>query len=233
MNVSPIFITATGTGVGKTVVSSVILALARKRGHNPVIMKPIETDTDGECSKDISFCYTAAGMKNRAELKETAPFLFKLGASPHLAGREEGVVIDREKIIDSYNNLKNKFSPVIVEGAGGLLVPITENYLYADLIKDMAIEIIIVSNIELGTINHTLLTVECAKKRGMGIKGIIFNNVPEILTDIHRDNMRIIPLLSGVKVLGVIPHIHGLNTGKELPGDFGEVVSSISLEKLL
>ena len=113
------------------------------------------------------------------------------------------------------------------------MVPITENYLYADLIKDMAIEIIVVSNIELGDINHTLLTVECSKKRGIGIQGIIFNNVPEILTDIHRDNMRIIPLLSGVNVLGVIPHIHGLNTGKGLPGDFKRVISSISLEKLL
>ena len=233
MSVSPIFITATGTGVGKTVVSSVILALARKKGCNPAIMKPIETGTDGKCSKDISFCYTAAGMKNRENLKETAPFLFKLGASPHLAGREEGIVIDTKKIIDRYNNLKIKFSPVIVEGAGGILVPITENYLYADLIKDMAIKIIIVSNLELGTINHTLLTVECAKKRGIGIKGIIFNNVPEVLTDIHRDNMRIIPLLSGVKVLGVIPHIHGLNTGKGLPGDFNRVVSKISLGKLL
>ncbi|MEK7375721.1 MAG: dethiobiotin synthase, partial [Candidatus Margulisiibacteriota bacterium] len=135
------------------------------------------------------------------------PYCFKFASSPHLAARLEKKRINVKKIKSAFRKLSKMFDFVIVEGVGGALVPINENTLVIDIVKQLKIPVLIVAGNKLGCINHTLMTIEVLKKRGIKIAGIIFNNVdknekPGIL----RDNPAIIQNITGINVLGVIPY---------------------------
>jgi dethiobiotin synthetase len=134
------------------------------------------------------------------------PYWFKLAASPHLAAARQNQRINIKKIKKSFFALEKKFDKVIVEGTGGVLVPLTAKTTMIDLARQLALPAIIVSQNKLGTINHTLLTIEALKKRKIKILGIIFNtpkNPPEQI--IFRNNIEIIRKISKVKILGVLP----------------------------
>lgn len=196
-----IFVTATDTNIGKTVMASAIALGLKERGIDCGVMKPVQcAGNDAAFLKKIS--------RTRESLDVINPFYFKRPLSPHLASRLEKRRVSIKKIIRCYELLRKRHEFLIVEGAGGLLVPVTEKFLIADLIKKMNLEIVIVARAGLGTINHTLLTIEAAKSRGIGIVGVIFNqNSKGKITICEKDNPLIIYKRSRVRNLGFIPFL--------------------------
>jgi dethiobiotin synthetase len=138
-----------------------------------------------------------------------APYVFKLPASPHLASRAEKNNIDINRIKKSLTVLSRRFVIVIVEGTGGLLVPLNEKSLMIDVVKKFDLPVLLVAGNRLGAINHALLSIEALRSRGIKIMGVIFNNIskgdsPAML----KDNIRITKKLTGVNVFGTLPYTH-------------------------
>jgi len=200
-----IFITATDTAVGKTVTAFVLGVLLKAQGFDVGVMKPVQC-----AGGDAQFLKKALGVQD--ELKMINPFYAPEPLSPHLAFRRAKIKFDKRRVQDGLKKLRARHGIVLVEGAGGLMVPLTNGYYNADLIADLKAEVIIVARLGLGTINHTLLTINEAQRRGLMIRGIIFcqtklgaSGLPE------STNPQEIEKLSGVKVLGVIPYLKPLN----------------------
>lgn len=185
-----IFVTGTDTGVGKTVVTSLLARYLRDKGINVVTQK-----------------WVLSGAKS-AKTTPRLPYTFKFASSPHLAAKLERKKISVEKIKKSYQLLEKNFDFVIVEGIGGALVPLNHKKLVIDIAKELKLPVVIVAANKLGAINHTLLTVEAIRRRGMNIIGIIFNNLSTKTNKIIlKDNVEIIKKLTGEKILGVLPRI--------------------------
>jgi len=231
-----IFITGTDTGVGKTVTSALICLAMQKRGIDCVVMKPVETGAirkgKGWVWPDTEFLRKVT--KPREENGLLSPFRFKNPLAPSLAARMEGKKIDMEGIKRAFNNLMDKHQVVIVEGAGGLFVPLWNNFLTADLVKELDIPIIIVSRLSLGTINHTLLTIEAARNSGIEVSGIIFNQTKAGKSGIiEKTNPKIISSISGVSVLGVVPYLSSVSVEKNQTGGLEKAIRHIKIGSLL
>lgn len=212
------FITGTDTGVGKTIVSAAILRGFIKKGLKVGAMKPIETgciNKDGILlPSDGMFLRDMAEMNDPLEL--VTPIKFENPLSPLVASRLEDMDIDLERIFRIFENLKKKYDYLIVEGIGGLMVPILKEekkkaktfYYVRDLIKDMGLEVIIVSRPTLGTINHTLLTVEALKNKKIPIKGFILNYIQSSKGDIaEKTNPEILTEILDIPLLGKLPYL--------------------------
>ncbi len=214
------FITGTNTDIGKTVVTAGLALASLRNSQKTIVMKPVQTGTD-DYPTDIQTIETIIEEKISNEL--SIPYAFKMPASPHLASQKENKTIDISKILDSYNELqKMDIDTLLIEGAGGLLVPITEDYLMIDLIKDMDIPVILVTTTMLGTINHTLLSIEAMKAKGINIAGIIINKISHNPSEIEKDNIRIIKKLSKVNILA---EIKDFSDSKNLKDDLSNALS--------
>ncbi len=188
-----IFITATDTGVGKTTVSAALLKVLVKKGIKAGYFKPIETG----CQPTPEDAYLISQITGQT-LDEVVLYTFENPVAPYTGTIMEGKEINLHKIISHYNYLKNKYDILIVEGAGGLLVPIKKDYTFLNLIEDLQIPVLIVSRSSLGTINHTALTVKALE--GKKIIGIIMNGFSG--SDIsEKTNAQIIEEMTKVKVL--------------------------------
>ncbi|MCP4652185.1 MAG: dethiobiotin synthase [Candidatus Omnitrophica bacterium] len=203
-----VFITGTGTGVGKSMVCGLLGRFLLEKEYRVTTQKWVQTGTD-ELDSDIDLHLKLMG-KERKDVKEflphIMPYSFKFAASPHLAAQLEAVRIKTSKIKQSFKVLASNFEFVIVEGAGGALVPFNRRKLLIDIAASLNLEVVIVAQNELGAINHTLLTIEAVKKRGLKICGIIFNNVSSRGNkSILKDNIKIIKEISKEKILGELP----------------------------
>ena len=188
-----IFITATDTGVGKTTVSAAICKILKDKGINVAYFKPAETG----CNPTPQDAYLLSKITGQP-IEEVVLYTFKNPVAPYTATLLEGKDIDIEKIKSHYRYLTEKYDFVIVEGAGGLLVPIKKNYTYLDLIKNLNIPVLIVARASLGTINHTVLTVRALE--GNEIVGIVMNGFSG--EDISEDtNPSIIEEMTGIPVI--------------------------------
>src|SRR5205085_1595974 len=153
------------------VATFVLATLLEEQCYDVGVMKPIQCGGD-----DAQFLKRSLKLKD--PLKEINPYFAPEPLSPHLAFDRAKISISIPQIIQSFANLQSKHGLVLVEGAGGLCVPIktgNSSYLVADLVRDLDLEMIIVSRLGLGTINHTLLTVQQARSMGISVKGIIFS----------------------------------------------------------
>jgi len=230
------FITGTDTGIGKTVVTASIIAALNRRKINVGIMKPIETGVDPACNSmansDAKFLMQIA--KSADLHQEICLYRYKTPASPWQAAMIDGADIVDEKIIqDMYCRLAEKHDLMLVEGIGGLLVPIRENYMVADLIKDLQLPVLVVSPLQLGSVNHTLLTLESAKKYGIDVKGIIFNPLDNSeKTVAEKGQYEIIEKLSGIRVLGECPFIEGLSPDSFTPELIKNIESQIDIQEI-
>ena len=199
------FITGTGTGVGKTIVTAGLAAHFLSNGKNVSIMKPVQTGTDKSVSDLEIIKAIVPGITPLPKLL-TSPYSFSLPASPLLAAKNENKKINPEIILKAFKDAS--FSPdidvLLVEGSGGLLVPLTEKFLMIDLISQMNIPVILVSTAGLGTVNHTLLSIEAMKKRNLKIAGIIINRMPMKPGVVEKDNVKTIEQMSEVPVIAVI-----------------------------
>lgn len=166
-----IFIAGTDTGVGKTVMTKLVAQYLSALGHRVAIQKWVETGVT----------------------KSPAIFSFKRPASPHLAAKREGKKINIAKIKSEFKKLARNFDVVVVEGTGGLMVPVTEKVLLIDIVKELKIPVLLVSANRLGTINHTLLSLEALKVRKMKVLGVVFNSIsPKENKLILKDNPEIV-----------------------------------------
>jgi len=204
-----IFVTGTDTGIGKTVVSGLLARYFLKKGGRVITQKWVQTGSSlPGLPLDIKTHLKIMGKdKNyiKSHLDDVIPYVFKFPASPHLAAKIEGRVINESKIIKSFKRLSSEFDYVIVEGTGGVLVPLNRKHLIVDLVAKLNLSVLLVAGNKLGSINHTLMSIEALKKRKLNIIGIVFNNMPGENKIILEDNCKIIKELSGEKVLGVLP----------------------------
>ena len=210
-----IFVTGTDTDVGKTRISEALIELLREQGHTVAGMKPIASGCD----------MTADGLRNddAVRLIEQAnadlpydlinPYAFEPAIAPHIAARQAGVSIDLKLIKSSYQQIQQKTDVVVVEGAGGWLVPINETETMADLAKTLNLSIVLVVGIRLGCINHALLTIESIKQSGLSIVGWVANNI-----EINTQSAEIIDTLTqrlAVPLLAEIPYLSEHQKAKE------------------
>lgn len=212
MKAKKLFVTGTDTGVGKTVLSLLLMKYFYSKKLNPFYLKPFQTgcknpyDTDS----DAQFIYHNIEELNDKDPAESVIYCNKNPKAPWFAARDDKVEnnIDLRKIRKVIEEKSNKFSIVIIEGAGGILVPITKNDLIIDSIND--VQVIIASRAGLGTINHTLLTIEALRTRGIKPVGVIFldngENTPE--RSMIDENIEAIKSFSGVNVLGLVEKIN-------------------------
>lgn len=220
---SGIFICGTDTGVGKTVVTGLLAKYLLEKGLNAVTQKWIQTGSGDKDLIDNDYHYQLIGnamqTTTKTRVKEKIldsnitkyksyiiPYRFAIPASPHLAAKLEGKKISVRKIIECFKTLEKNFDFVIVEGTGGLLVPISEKVLIIDIVKKIDLPVVIVSGNRIGTINHTLLTIEALRKRNLKVLGIIFNSTSRNENKIIlEDNPKIVKKISRCEILGVLP----------------------------
>lgn len=214
MNSKGIFITGTDTGVGKTFAAAALARLLRKRGINVGIMKPVTSGCsihdDRLVSDDAELLAWGAGLS--AVTEDNAPYLLKAPLAPSEAAKREGVRIDFTRIRESYQRLADRHDFVIVEGAGGLMVPLAGGLLVADLIMTLQLPALVVTRPGLGTINHTLLTTFAAKQMGIIVAGILINSYPEEPDEAESYAPHLLGSLAGAPILGVFPKIDETET---------------------
>ena len=190
-----VLITGTGTGVGKTFISANLAYTLKESGFKVGYYKPIETGVEDTPLDGALLCQITG-----QDLEEAVPLRCKLPLAPYACTLEEGVEFDIKFILDHYKKLMDKYHFLIVEGAGGLAVPIKSNYNYAHLANDLDIPILLVSYASLGTIHHTYTTHFYAKSMGLKILGVVMNGFRG--ADIsERTNPRIVRELTGLEVV--------------------------------
>jgi dethiobiotin synthetase len=198
-----LFITGTDTGVGKTFVTAALLTELRRRGVHAAAFKPIACGAGGRHDAEIY----ATIMKHEQPLDVINPVYLRHPLAPSVASRLEHKRIDLRRIRTCYCQLASTCSIVLVEGAGGLLVPIRENYFVADLARSLKLPLLVVARLGLGTINHSLLTVRAARDMGLKVQGIVLNDTVGGRHGLaEKTNVRTVPELCDAPLLGVMPN---------------------------
>lgn len=200
-----IFITATGTDVGKTYVSALILKKLKELSLNCGYYKPAMSGIEVGKLSDVEYVFKVAELDGNPMDFVSYPFVEAL--SPHLASKRAGVSIELSKIKSDFDKIKTNYDYILVEGAGGIICPFNmdegKEILLPDVIKSLGLDVIIVADAKLGTINSTVLTVEYARQKGINIQGIVLNNYDE--NDFMQvDNKEKIEKLTGVKVVATV-----------------------------
>lgn len=216
-----IFITGTDTDVGKTWVAAGLTAVLRERGVKAVYFKPIQSGcplegerlipTDARVARDV------AGLTEALEV--LTPISLRLPLAPGVAAAQAGVEVDLERIAAGIRDLTSRYEFLVVEGAGGLYVPlIGTHFLVLDLIRWLSLPLVVVAKSGLGTINHTVLTVKAALAADLPLAGVILNRYPEKPGLAEETNPGVIAALTGVPILGKLPEVPDLKqaAGREV-----------------
>ncbi|MGO8671537.1 MAG: dethiobiotin synthase [Capsulimonadaceae bacterium] len=220
-----IFVTGTDTGVGKTAVAAALAAALREEGIDAGVMKPIQTGAVPEMvtgrirlrAPDGDYLRAVAGVDDPESL--ICPERRALPLAPMAAAALEGRDIDMSSIRIAYRRLRRRHAFLVVEGAGGIGVPIRQNFTMADLARDMGLPLLVVARAGLGTLNHTLLTVEFARARGLSIAGIVLSRYPARPDPAERTNPTLLELLTGLPILAKLPDDPEVDTSRIAPGN--------------
>ena len=201
-----IFVTGTDTGVGKTIVAATLARLLRMNGVSVGVMKPVTSGCREENSQLVSddallLCQAAGNPLS----EDVAPYRLREAIAPAEAARLDGVRIDFSIIKASFDRLASSYQYVIVEGAGGLMVPLSGGLLVADLARELGLPLLVVARPGLGTINHTVLTCFAAQRLGLQVAGVIINGMPEHPGLAEQGAPHQIGSLCGAPVLGIWP----------------------------
>jgi dethiobiotin synthetase len=204
-----IFITGTDTGVGKTLVTAALARHFTRQGLNVGVMKPIETGVEdpAELGPDAALLRWAAESSDDEEL--ISPYRFSQPVAPCQAATSVNEQIDVEKIVKAYQTLRQGKDLVLVEGAGGLMVPIRGGYIMADLARQLDMSLLIITHPRLGTLNHTLLTTFAARAMDLELSGYIINQMPENPNEAEHEAPHLLSSLASADLLGVLPEVSG------------------------
>jgi dethiobiotin synthetase len=197
-----LFVTGTGTGVGKTIVSAALVAAMRAAGEPVRAYKPVVTGLSepvGEWPPDHELLASAANM----EPDEVAPMRFEPAVSPHLAAALAGKPIEADALVRRARATASASNTLIVEGVGGLLVPLTESFTVRDLAVELSLPLLIAALPTLGTINHTLLTIEAARTAGLTVVAVVLTPWPPAPTKLQLSNRDSISRIGGIEVAGL------------------------------
>jgi dethiobiotin synthetase len=197
------FVTGTGTEVGKTVVAAVLAKELRRQGHAVAVFKPAVTGLDDPGEADHSLLRRAA--ESRQSDEEIAPYRYGRPASPHLAAAEAGEAIEPERLRRGAREASAGAERLVCEGVGGLLVPLSGSYLVRDLAVDLALPLVIAAPPGLGTINHTLLTIEAARSAGLEVTAVVLTPWPAQPSAIESSNRETIESLGAVRAMVLPP----------------------------
>ncbi len=218
-------IIGTDTEVGKTFCTLGLLSLMRRNGVHAGAFKPVETGSafhgannpaDWELHKRFS-------SQPRTDVPSYT-YYFERPVSPHFAARIADKPINVENIIKSIDVALNAFSTLLIETAGGLMTPLTINYLFLDLVRELGFPVILISRSGVGTLNHTLMTIDILKRHNVPIQCVVFNRVAETLSDVEYDNMKTISRITRVQCFGPIPKFTGLYTIAALEAHFHDYI---------
>jgi dethiobiotin synthetase len=213
--VQGVFVTGTGTEVGKTVVAAAIAHAARKAGERVAVFKPAVSGLDDHPLRpevwesapelpDHSLLRLAAGTKQGDE--QVSPYRYGPPVSPHLAAELAGEEIEPDALRGAALAATEDMDLLVCEGVGGFLVPLTADYLVRDLARDLALPVVIVSSPGLGTINHTLLTIEAVRSAGLQLAAVVLTPWPTAPSEMERSNRETIARLGGIEV-ETLPHL--------------------------
>ncbi len=217
------FITGTDTGVGKTVVSAAVLLQRIEREQRVMYMKPVQTgcrQAGGErIAPDPDYGLRLAGITPAPEDRaDICPYRLLMPASPHLAAAREDVTISIDRILESYERLQRRHAFLVVEGAGGVLVPLNDSDTMLELMRRLALPVIIACRAGLGTLNHTLLTVRVLRDAGLDLAGLVLvQTTPEPWGDIEEDNRCTLERMAAVPVTSRIAYHPALAAGTADP----------------
>ena len=190
------FVTGTDTDAGKTFITSLLTRSLRKAGFDTVAMKPISC---GEPGDTIALQEAA---NSELTLQDVTPVSYSAPLAPIEAARMEGRFFVPSGVLRVFEQLRKTHRSLLVEGVGGWLVPLAENYSGADLAKAMGLPVLLVVRNRLGALNHTLLTLESIQSHGLTCGGIVINNHPEDAEDkAGKGNSRLLPSLTKVPIL--------------------------------
>jgi dethiobiotin synthetase len=208
-----IFVTGTDTGVGKTAISASLAAfLSLRKGMDVGVMKPFETGLrKGDRNlppRDAVYLKKASGSAD--DLADICPYTFEAPLAPDIAANLENVKIELSVLDRTYKKIVKRHDVVIIEGAGGIMVPIKKNFFYADLIERWKAPVIIVGRLTTGTINHTLLTYDCLRSRNIAVMGLVLNNHDKTKNIAARTNLEVLKYYFKAPVLGALPYIEDL-----------------------
>jgi dethiobiotin synthetase len=202
-----LFITGTDTGIGKTIIAAALARHFRTLGLRVGVMKPIETGVENPArlGQDATLLRWAAGSTETADL--ISPYRFTRPLAPCQAATAAKQQIDIDRIIQAGMTLRLGSDILLIEGAGGLMVPIRGGYLMADLAKQLGASLLIITQPRLGTLNHTLLTTYAARTMELDISGFIINRMPEAPGEVEREAPHLLASLASADLLGVLPEV--------------------------
>jgi dethiobiotin synthetase len=209
-----LFITGTDTGVGKTFVARGIAGMLQGRGLRVGVMKPIETGcTGGDALYAADAEALRAAAPSVADLTTICPYRFETPVAPAVAARLTGTRIDPAVILEAYRTIAASCDVTLVEGAGGLLVPIVDRYTMADLARDMALSMLVVVDSKLGAVNHTLLTLECARGRELTVAAYLLNRTGDTDVAASTTNAELLARCTDVPCLGSVERVTSTDRG--------------------
>ena len=203
-----LFVTGTDTGVGKTLVAGAIAKILSQKGKRVGVFKPVATGCkrtkEGLISKDAEFLKNCTNVKLGFEVIN--PVKFAKPAAPFACEKAENKKVSIKKIAAAYEQICRTSDFVIVEGIGGVKVPITDKFDVIGLAKGFKLPVVVVARSKLGTINHTLLTIDAIRRSGLLLAGVVINGYDEKTEDFaEKTNARIIGKLGKVKILAIVP----------------------------
>ena len=232
MTARGIFVTGTDTGVGKTVVAGALAAALRMRGVDVGVCKPVQSGAgnlvhEDSLTGDASYLQLMSGSRDPASL--VCPLSLRASVAPSVAARLQGCEVPVERLLAAYRDLAQRHEVVLVEGAGGLAVPIAGDYLIRDLAVDMRLPLLVVARPNLGTINHTALTVAYAHAAGLHVLGVVLAKWPRRPGLAERCAGHEIERISGVPVLGRVARDRMVSTERGQPGSTARDVEESGL----
>lgn len=209
-----VFVTGTDTGIGKTVVAAGLVRGFREMGMDVGVMKPVATGCYRLARGDRGFELRSEDTDRLVEAAQTddglefvCPIRFELPLAPLTAARLAAQEISIEQIMAAYNTLRERHEFLVVEGIGGLMVPILQDYFVADMIKEMKLPAVVVARPGLGTLNHTILTVRYSESQGIDVLGIIVNHTEhDERSQVAETNIPILEKCCAVPVLQILAH---------------------------
>jgi dethiobiotin synthetase len=228
-----LFITGTDTGVGKTIITAAIAAVLRRHGVNVGVMKPVSTGCvrrrEGRVSEDGEFLAHAADVPEM--LADITPIRLAEPLAPTVAAARAHINLDLGPVWTAWRRLREAHDVMLVEGIGGILCPVTPQESVADMAKQFGLPLVIVARPDLGTINHTALTVEAARMRGLDVAGIIINRYDRDTEDIAQMTAPDeITRVTGVAILGLVPTDKTTDFASGVIGD--DVLAAVRLMPL-